>query len=114
MIIKFFIVLFAGGLLILAIGYLIYRKGAHKYDFDESVKYMREMIVKSKLNIKGYHDCLEAFRDFNYLSHMDKNTYKKLYCSFLIKYKDFLPESEEPKIKIIPDGDGVYNYKIIK
>lgn len=112
-IIHFAIVLLAGGFLTLVAGYFIVRSEGRKRDFHESVIFMRSLIESSELSLTTYRNILDAFHEFDTMSYRDKKVYKKLFSDFLFKYRDFLPESEQPKIKIIPDGtDGQYNYKI--
>jgi hypothetical protein len=109
---KFAFLLLGMAILIFIAGYAFFVRGKSKMDFNESISFMRAMIKNAPLTEQGYRDCLTAFHEFNYISYRNEKVYKSLYTGFLFKYRDFLPASDEPRIKIIPDGEGVYNYKI--
>jgi hypothetical protein len=112
--IRFALCLFGGAILTLVAGYIIVVAGRRKYDFWESVSFMRSLIKSSELSKTAYQNILCAFREFDAISYRDEKVYKELISDFLFKYRDFLPEDkDEPKIKIIPDNsEGYHNYKV--
>jgi hypothetical protein len=94
-------------------GIAIVKAESRKLVFYESVIFMRALLKNSEVSKTAYRNCLEAFREFDSISYKDKKAFASLWTEFHFKFRDFLPESEEPKIKIIPDNsEGYYNYKI--
>ena len=105
--------LFAGAIVTLAIGFIIVKHESREREFWESVIFMRALISSSEISKTAYHNCLEAFREFDSIAFRDKKAFAKLWTEFHFKYRDFLPCDIEPKIKIIPDNtEGYCNYKI--
>jgi len=112
-IIQLALCLFAGAIVTLAIGAVIVKRETRKRDFWESVIFMRALISSSEISKTAYHNCLEAFREFDSISFRDKKAFASLWTEFHFKFREFLPKDIEPKIKIIPDNtEGYYNYKI--
>lgn len=108
-----------GLLILLAItiiaGIRISIKGRRRFDFWESVSFMRSLIRTSELSKTAYRNILDAFHEFSLLPYKDERVYKELIKEFLTKYDKFLTYSE-PKVRITTDktaGDeDQYNYKI--
>jgi hypothetical protein len=97
-IIKFAFLLLGMAVIIFIAGFICYFRSKSREDFRESVIFTRAMIDKAELTEQGYKDCLEAFREFNYINFRNEKEYKSLYTGFLFKYRDFLPEDEGIKI----------------
>jgi hypothetical protein len=105
--------LFGLAVVIFIAGVIIVKHDSQKQEFWEDVAFMKALIKNSEVSLTAYRNCLEAFREFDSISYRDKKAFASLWTEFHFKFRDFLPESEEPKIKIIPDNSEVYyNYKI--
>jgi hypothetical protein len=101
------------GIITLIAGFMIVKHDSQKKEFWEDVAFMKALIKNSEVSLTAYRNCLEAFREFDSITFKDKKAFASLWTEFHFKFRDFLPESEEPKIKIIPDNtEGYYNYKI--
>jgi hypothetical protein len=101
------------GIITLIAGFVIVKHDSQKQEFWEDVSFMKALIKNSEVSLTAYRNCLEAFREFDSIAFRDKKAFASLWTEFHFKFRDFLPESEEPKIKIIPDNsEGYYNYKI--
>jgi hypothetical protein len=110
---KFVFLLLGMAVIIFIAGYISFNRFRSREDFNNSVIFMRSLIESSEVSQTAYRNILEAFREFDTMHYRDETIYKSLYTGFLFKYRDFLPKSDEPRIKIIPDNtEGYYNYKI--
>lgn len=99
---KFLLALLVLGVIAIILGLRIIKRNHAEYNFYESAIFMRKLIESSELSKTAYRNILDAFHDFDTISYRNDKAYKSLWSDFLFKYKDFLPESDQPKIKLIP------------